>query len=62
MRTTVDCVPCYIKQVISTLRTAGVKEEEQHSIINALFPTIAQLDPLKHLLKILPLFSLKPIA
>ncbi|MGB4429176.1 MAG: ARMT1-like domain-containing protein [Thermacetogeniaceae bacterium] len=47
MRTTVDCVPCYIKQVISTLRTAGVKEEEQHSIINALFPTIAQLDPLK---------------
>ncbi len=47
MKSTVDCVPCYIKQVISTLRTAGVKEEEQYSIINALFPTIAQLDPLK---------------
>ncbi len=44
MRSTVDCVPCYIKQVISTLRTAGLKEEEQYSIINALYPTIAELD------------------
>ncbi|MGB3913263.1 MAG: ARMT1-like domain-containing protein [Thermacetogeniaceae bacterium] len=47
MKSTVDCMPCYIKQVISTLRIAGIKEEEQYPIINALFPTIAQLDPLK---------------
>lgn len=42
-----DCVPCYIRQVISTLRVAGVAEEKQYDIIYALFPTIAALDPLK---------------
>lgn len=47
MRATVDCVPCYIRQVISTLRIAGVEEEKQYDIIYALFPTIAALDPLK---------------
>ena len=39
MRTTVDCVPCYIKQVISTLRTAGVKKKNNTQSCNALFPT-----------------------
>ena len=43
MQSTVDCVPCYIKQVISTLRTAGIEEREYYSIINDLFPTIAEL-------------------
>jgi uncharacterized protein with ATP-grasp and redox domains len=47
MQSTVDCVPCYIKQVISTLRTAGLEEREHYSIINALYPTIAELDPSK---------------
>jgi uncharacterized protein with ATP-grasp and redox domains len=47
MRSTVDCVPCYMRQVISTLRIAGVEEEKQYDIIYALFPTIAALDPLK---------------
>jgi uncharacterized protein with ATP-grasp and redox domains len=47
MRSTIDCVPCYIRQVISTLRTAGVEEEKHYDIIYALFPTIAALDPLK---------------
>lgn len=47
MQSTIDCVPCYIKQVISALRIAGVKEREQHVVINDLFPTIAQLDPAK---------------
>ncbi|NLJ55739.1 MAG: DUF89 family protein [Firmicutes bacterium] len=47
MKSTVDCVPCYIRQVISTLRVAGVAEEKQYDIIYALFPTIAALDPLK---------------
>ena len=47
MRSTVDCVPCYIKHIISTLRTAGIEEEEHYAIIHALFPTIAALDPLK---------------
>ncbi|MDD4360649.1 MAG: ARMT1-like domain-containing protein [Syntrophaceticus sp.] len=47
MRSTIDCVPCYIKQVISALRIAGLKEREQHVVINELFSTINQLDPAK---------------
>jgi uncharacterized protein with ATP-grasp and redox domains len=47
MRSTVDCVPCYIKHIISTLRIAGVEEEKQYTLIHNLFSTIAALDPLK---------------
>lgn len=47
MQSTIDCVPCYIKQVISTLRTAGIEEKEYHAIINDLLPKIAELDPSK---------------
>lgn len=47
MRSTVDCVPCYIKQVISTLRTAGIEEEKHYDLINKLLPVIADLDPMK---------------
>ena len=47
MRSTIDCVPCYIRQIISTLRVAGVEEEKHYALIHALFPTIAALDPLK---------------
>jgi hypothetical protein len=47
MQSTIDCVPCYIKQVISALRIAGVKEREQYAVINDLFPTISHLDPAK---------------
>lgn len=47
MRSTIDCVPCYIKQVISTLRTAGIEEEKHYDLINKLLPVIADLDPMK---------------
>lgn len=47
MQSTIDCVPCYIKQVISTLRAAGIEEREHHTMINDLLPKIAELDPAK---------------
>lgn len=45
MQSTIDCVPCYIKQVISALRIAGFAERESHAVINDLFPTITRLEP-----------------
>ncbi|MGI5875784.1 MAG: damage-control phosphatase ARMT1 family protein [Dethiobacteria bacterium] len=47
MRTSVDCVPCLIRQIITTLKAAGVKEEEHYAMVQALLPTIAALDPTK---------------
>lgn len=47
MRTAVDCIPCYLKQVISTMRVAGLEETDQQRILTTLFNTIAALDPAK---------------
>ncbi|AFV11564.1 hypothetical protein DUF89 [Thermacetogenium phaeum DSM 12270] len=47
MQTAVDCIPCYLKQVISTMRVAEVEEADQRRILTALFDTIAALDPAK---------------
>lgn len=47
MQVTVDCIPCYLKQVISTLRVVGISVQEQYRVITTLFPLIAQLDPRK---------------
>jgi len=47
LQSTVDCIPCYIKQAISALRTAGIEQIKHQEIINALFPIIAKLDASK---------------
>ncbi len=47
MKAAPDCIPCYLKQVLSTLRAAGANESEQHRILCSLFPLISRLDPEK---------------
>ncbi len=44
MRVTADCIPCYLKQAISTMRTAGLDDYRQQRLLEALFPVIAGLD------------------
>lgn len=45
MKVRADCVPCYFKQVINTIRTAGYPEKEAGRIINEVLKIIPDLDP-----------------
>lgn len=44
MKSAVDCIPCYLKQAISTMRVAGVSDSDQQSLLKALFPLISTLE------------------
>lgn len=44
MRVEPDCIPCYLKQSISTLRVAGVDEKEINSFIYNVLDMIPTLD------------------
>ncbi|HEY9061416.1 MAG TPA: ARMT1-like domain-containing protein [Pseudobacteroides sp.] len=43
MRVEADCIPCYLKQGISTLRIAGMNDKEISSTINSVLGIINQL-------------------
>ncbi|MFY9115092.1 MAG: ARMT1-like domain-containing protein [Dethiobacteria bacterium] len=45
MKQAVDCIPCYIKQVISAMRIAGIEEEKHDGVVRGLFPVLGELDP-----------------
>lgn len=45
MRVVLDCIPCYLKQVISTLNQSGFEEERARQLIHSVFPVIAELGP-----------------
>ncbi|NLZ28963.1 MAG: DUF89 family protein [Firmicutes bacterium] len=47
MKQAVDCIPCYIKQVITAMRSAGVEEEKHNDVVRGLYPILAELDPEK---------------
>lgn len=47
MQSTVDCIPCYLKQAISTLRIAGIEKSKQEGLLKALLPLIEGLDQRK---------------
>jgi uncharacterized protein with ATP-grasp and redox domains len=44
MRSTIDCVYCYLKQAVFCLKTAGVKEEEQFDYIYKVMDYIKTFD------------------
>jgi uncharacterized protein with ATP-grasp and redox domains len=43
MRVEADCIPCYLKQGISTLRIAGMEDKEISRTINSVIGIISQL-------------------
>ena len=43
MRVEADCIPCYLKQGISTLRIAGIPDRETSKIINSVLGIIGEL-------------------
>ncbi|NLI69305.1 MAG: DUF89 family protein [Firmicutes bacterium] len=45
MKQAVDCIPCYIKQVITAMRSSGVEEEKHNDVLRGLYPVLAELDP-----------------
>jgi uncharacterized protein with ATP-grasp and redox domains len=45
MKVVADCIPCYLKQVISACRAAGLDDAGQQRLQSELFPVIAGLDP-----------------
>lgn len=47
MRVMAECIPCYLKQVISACRVAGLDDDGQQTLLADLLPMIAGLDPAK---------------
>jgi uncharacterized protein with ATP-grasp and redox domains len=47
MKSSVGCIPCHIRQIVTTLRAAGVEEEKHYALVQALLPTLAALEPQK---------------
>lgn len=45
MRTTLDCIPCYLKQVMNTLNQLNIEPERSLSIMYDILPVIPTLDP-----------------
>lgn len=45
MREVIDCIPCYLKQVMNVLQQAGIGEGEGQRILRAVLPLISQQDP-----------------
>ncbi len=45
MLVTADCIPCYLKQAISTCQAAGLNDNGQQRLLVKLLPLIASLDP-----------------
>lgn len=43
MRAYMDCVPCYLKQVISALKELGVDDDKGQKILSDLAPVVSQL-------------------
>ncbi len=43
MRVEADCIPCYLKQTISTLRVAGIKEDKINEFIYGILDMIPSL-------------------
>lgn len=45
MKSTIDCVYCYLKQAVSCMTIKGIDEKEQHRVIYRLMDDIKELDP-----------------
>lgn len=45
MKVVLDCIPCYLKQAMNTLRQTEVSEERAIEIIHEILPIIPELDP-----------------
>jgi len=45
MKSTIDCVYCYLKQAVSYMTIQGIDEKEQHRVIYRLMDDIKEFDP-----------------
>ena len=45
MKSTIDCVYCYLKQAVSCMTIQGIDEKEQHRVIYRLMDDIKEFDP-----------------
>ncbi|MHB8124564.1 MAG: damage-control phosphatase ARMT1 family protein [Desulfitobacteriaceae bacterium] len=45
MREVLDCIPCYLKQVINTLNLVGIEGERAQQFVRSILPMINGMDP-----------------
>lgn len=47
MKSTIDCVHCYLKQAVSCMKAGGICEDTQYKILYKLMDFVKELDPAK---------------